>query len=127
FITFDPEAAEAMGLRVSAYHYLMTTLVALFSVVAVKVVGVILATVLLIAPAAAAYEFSHNLEGMILLSLAISMVSGFFGFFLSLAVNLAPSPLIGIAVSAAYLLALVASPKRRRCGDLARHRVVKGA
>ncbi|MCS7139874.1 MAG: metal ABC transporter permease [Candidatus Nezhaarchaeota archaeon] len=126
FITFDPEAAEAMGLRVSLYHYVMVFLIALFSIVAIKVVGVILAIVLLIAPAASAYEFSHNLERMIAISLIISLIAGLSGFFLSLIFNVASSALIGIVVSAAYLLALIASPKRRRCKEMARfRRIVK--
>jgi len=115
FITFDPEAAEAMGLRATAYHYLMVFLIALFSVVAVKVVGIILAVVLLVAPAAAAYEFSHGLEQMLSLSLLISLASGVTGFLLSLYFNVATSALIGICASAAYLTALLASPKRKRC------------
>jgi ABC-type Mn2+/Zn2+ transport system permease subunit len=115
FITFDPEAAEAMGLRASLYHYLMVFLIALFSVVAVKVVGIILAVVLLVAPAAAAYEFSHGLERMLSLSLLVSLASGVAGFLLSLYFNVATSAMIGICASAAYLAALLASPKRRRC------------
>ncbi len=115
FITFDAEAAEAMGIRASLYHYLMVFLIALFSVAAVKVVGIILAVVLLIAPAAAAYEFSHSLERMLSLSLLISLTSGVAGFLLSLYFNVATSALIGICASTAYLIALVASPKRREC------------
>ena len=115
FITFDIEAAEAMGLRASLYHYLMVFLMALFSVVAVKVVGIILAVVLLVAPAAAAYEFSHGLERMLSLSLLISLASGVAGFLLSLYFNVATSALIGICASATYLMALVTSPKRKKC------------
>ncbi|MEM2213924.1 MAG: metal ABC transporter permease [Candidatus Nezhaarchaeales archaeon] len=127
FITFDIEAAEAMGLRTSLYHYLMVALIALFSVVAIKVVGIILAIVLLIAPAAAAYEFSHNLEKMLLLSILIALVSGVTGFILSIFFNVATSALIGIMTSTAYLLSLLASPKRRKCKEFIkfRRRVVK--
>jgi ABC-type Mn2+/Zn2+ transport system permease subunit len=115
FITFDLEAAEAMGLRTSFYHYIMVFLIALFSVVAVKVVGIILAVILLVAPAAAAYEFSHGLERMLSLSLLVSLASGITGFLLSLYFNVATSAMIGICASLAYLVALLASPKRRRC------------
>ncbi len=125
FITFDPEAAEAMGLRVSAYHYIMVFLIALFSVVAIKVVGVILAIVLLIAPAASAYEFSHDLERMLIISMIIALIAGVLGFFLSLIFNIASSAFIGIAVSIAYLIALIASPKRRKCKEIAKCRIVK--
>lgn len=127
FITFDLEAAEAMGLRTSLYHYVMILLIALFSVVAIKVVGIILAIVLLIAPAASAYEFSHNLERMLLLSLLIALASGVAGFILSVLFNVATSALIGITASIAYLLALLISPKRRKCKEFVkfRRRVVK--
>ncbi|MHC1629235.1 MAG: metal ABC transporter permease [Candidatus Nezhaarchaeales archaeon] len=125
FITFDPEAAEAMGLRVSVYHYIMVFLIALFSVVAIKVVGVILAIVLLIAPAASAYEFSHDLERMLVISMIIALIAGVLGFFLSLIFNIASSAFIGIAVSIAYLIALIASPKRRKCKEIAKCRIVK--
>jgi len=125
FITFDPEAAEAMGLRVSVYHYIMVFLIALFSVVAIKVVGVILAIVLLIAPAASAYEFSHDLESMLAISMIIALIAGISGFFLSLIFNIASSAFIGVAVSIAYLIALMASPKRRKCKEITRCRIVK--
>ncbi|RLF08831.1 MAG: hypothetical protein DRJ68_06745 [Thermoprotei archaeon] len=125
FITFDPEAAEAMGLRVRFYHYVMVFLVALFSVVAIKVVGVILAIVLLIAPAASAYEFSHDLERMMAASIVIALASGILGLVLSILLNVASSALIGIAVSIAYLASLIASPKRRKCKDIAKCRVVR--
>lgn len=126
-ITFDPEGSEAMGLRTSLYHYIMVFLIALFSVVAIKVMGIILAVVLLIAPAASAYEFSHNLERMLLLSLLIAFASGITGFILSIFFNVATSALIGITASIAYLLALIVSPKRRKCKELVkfRGRVVK--
>jgi len=128
FITFDPEAAEAMGLKVSIYHYVMVFLIALFSVVAIKVIGVILAIVLLIAPAASAYEFSHDLEHMLIISMIITLVAGILGFILSLIFNIASSALIGITVSIAYLIALVASPKRRKCREIAKcRRIVKEA
>jgi ABC-type Mn2+/Zn2+ transport system permease subunit len=83
--------------------------------VAVKVVGIILAVVLLVAPAAAAYEFSHGLERMVSLSLLASLASGVAGFLLSLYFNVATSAMIGICASLAYLVALLASPKRREC------------
>lgn len=126
-ITFDPEGAEAMGLRTSFYHYIMIFLIALFSVVAIKVVGIILAVVLLIAPAASSYEFSHNMERMLLISLLIALTSGVMGFILSIAFNVATSAVIGITASTAYLLALIVSPKRRKCKELVkfRRRLVK--
>jgi ABC-type Mn2+/Zn2+ transport system permease subunit len=52
---------------------------------------------------------------MLSLSLLISLTSGVTGLLLSLYFNVATSALIGICASTAYLTALLASPKRKRC------------
>ncbi len=115
FLVFDPEAAEAMGVRVSVYNYALVLLVALTTVVELRIVGSILAVVLLVAPAAAALQFSHSIESMIALSVLISIGSSVAGLLLSALLNLPTSPTVGMIASALYLASLIASPKRRCC------------
>jgi len=115
FITFDREAAEAMGVNASLFHYLLIVLIAVTTVVELKVVGSILAVVFLVAPAAAALEFSHSLEKMIILSILFALSSSIMGILISAVYNLPASPTIGILASLIYLLALVFSPKRKCC------------
>jgi len=115
FITFDEEGAEAMGVRVRFIHYFMILLMAVATVVALRVVGSILTVVMLVAPAAAAYEFSHSLERMMILSVLIAVVTSFTGFFISIKANVATSAVIGVVASLTFLISLLLSTKRRKC------------
>ncbi len=115
FITFDMEAAQAMGLNTSFYNYLMIMLIALTCVVELKIVGSILAVVFIVAPAASAYEFSHDMERMIGLSMLFAVASVLLGMLLSIVFNLPSSPTMGLVASAIYMVSIVLSTKRRIC------------
>lgn len=115
FITFDEDGAEAMGIEVRPIHYFMILLIAIATVVALRVIGSILTVVMLVAPAAAAYEFSHSLERMILISVLIALISSISGFFISIWVNVASSAVIGVIASLTFLFSLFLSTKRRKC------------
>ncbi len=115
FITFDQEGAEAMGLQVRFIHYFMILLIAVATVVALRVVGSILTVVMLVAPAASAYEFSHSLERMMVLSVLISIATSISGFFISIKANIATSAVIGVITSLMFLISLLLSTKRRKC------------
>lgn len=112
FISFDMEAAEAMGLRTRVYHYIMVILLAVAMVVELKIVGSILAVVFLVAPAASALEMANNMEKIIALSIFIALISSLSGIMLSVLVNVPTGPAIGIIASLIYLFALLFSPKR---------------
>ena len=116
YSALDPETAEAMGLRVMLFEYLLGALAALLLVVEIRVVGMILAQVYLVAPAAAAWEIAHSVEGMIALSIALSLISAVAGFSASILLNLPTSAVIGVVAAAIYTVTLALSPKRRgRC------------
>jgi len=115
FLTFDKEAAEAMGVNTRLFHYLMIVLIAVTTVVELKVVGSILAVIFLVAPAAAALEFSHSLEKMVLLSILFASLSAILGVIISIIFNLPTSPTIGILAAGLYLLSLILSPKKKCC------------
>jgi len=115
FVTFDREAAEAMGVNTRLFHYLMIMLIAVTTVVELKVVGSILAVVFLVAPAAAALEFSHSLEKMVILSVVFALTSSILGVFISMLYNLPTSPTIGVLAAAVYLISLILSPKKKCC------------
>jgi len=113
YSTLDPETAEAMGLRVTVYEYLFNTLAAVTLVVEIRVVGLILAEVYMVAPAAAALEFAHSVEGMIALALILAVVSVIGGFTASFVLNAPLSAAVGLIIASIYMLALGISPKRR--------------
>jgi len=111
-ITFDFEAALASGINATFYHYFMLVLIALSVVVALKCVGVLLVFAMLTAPAAAAYELSKTVRGMLLLSVAFALTSSISGLIISFYVPLATSALIVIILSSIFFVSLVV-PSRK--------------
>jgi len=103
FISFDPEGAEASGLKTFAYHILMLLLISLSVVVLIKAVGAILVYVIMIIPAATANRLANKPSSTMYIAFIISLFSGLFGLFLALYVDVAPSALIGIIATLIYL------------------------
>ena len=106
--------ARASGLPTGPLYYILLTAIALTIVVSVKVVGVVLASALLVIPAATGYELSKNYRGMLLISLLTGVVSAIGGLWLSFQYNLASGATIVLVSAVIFFLALLLSP--RRCG-----------
>ena len=106
FSIFDPESAESLGLNPYIYQSLLFVLIAIGVVVLLKGVGAILVYALLIVPSAAAKRFTQTLEGTIILSLFISLLSGIGGIAFSLLSNVAPSAYAGLISTFIYFLSL---------------------
>lgn len=110
YISFDMEGAEALGLNVKAYHYLMLTLASLAIVTTTKTVGSILVYAFMVAPAATALEIAKDLPSIVIISLILSATCGIIGLTISLIVNIAPSGITGLLLSAIYLITLTLTP-----------------
>lgn len=78
-IAFDPDYAASLGYRVKALELLLTTLTVIAVVIGLKAVGVVLMTALLIAPCAAARQWSNRLGGVVLLAALFGALAGFGG------------------------------------------------
>ncbi|MBB3192456.1 metal ABC transporter permease [Halomonas cerina] len=112
-VSFDAEFAASLGLPVVWLETLLTVMVALAVVVGLQMVGVVLMAAMVIAPAVAARQWSHRLEGMVLLAALIGVAGGIFGALLSaLSRGLATGPLIILSVSAVVLVSLTLAPER---------------
>jgi zinc transport system permease protein len=83
YATFDRELAEADRLHVRRDDYLLTILIAIAVVVAVKVVGILLISAFLVIPAATARMAARTFFGMTVLSTAIGVLSTLFGLLIS--------------------------------------------
>ncbi len=119
FMIFDMEAAEAMGLDVNLYNHVLIVLIAVTTVVELKVVGSIVAVVFLVAPAASAFEFSHSFEEMMFFSILFAVGSAIAGAAASLTLNLPCGPTMGVFASIIYLLSMIFSTRRRgSCGPV---------
>ena len=83
FITFDPEMARVTGVPEGPLYYLLLTLVALTVVAAIKVVGIVLVSALLVTPAATAYRWTRDFGVMMALAVVFSVLSVVIGLWLS--------------------------------------------
>ncbi|MEL6732039.1 MAG: iron chelate uptake ABC transporter family permease subunit [Bacteroidota bacterium] len=82
-ITFDRDFAQSQGLPVRKLELLLSILTVSAIALGIQAVGVVLMAALLIAPAAAARYWTHDLRGMLLLSVLFAIVSGILGVYVS--------------------------------------------
>lgn len=118
FMCFDEEMARVNGVPVSFLYYLLLTCIAVTVVIAVKVVGIILASALLVIPAATAHELTGNFRRMILLSVVTGVFSAMAGLWLSYNYDLASGSTIVLFAGLLFLLAFTCSPRRRNPQNL---------
>lgn len=112
-VSFDPDFARAQGMPVVALEAALTVLIALAIVLGLQLVGVVLMVALLIAPAAAARQWTDRLGPMVLLSAAIGAASGAGGALISAgARGLATGPVVVLIASAVVLVSLILAPGR---------------
>ncbi len=78
-LSFDPDYAASLGLPVRGLDLLLTTLTVVAVVIGLKAVGVVLMTALLVAPAAAARQWTDRLGRVVLLAGALGAISGVAG------------------------------------------------
>lgn len=112
-VIFDPVFARANGFRVRLYEALSTALLAVAIVVGLELVGVVLMSALVVAPAVAARQWATSLGGMVVLAGATGATSALVGAFLSAAVpGLATGPTVVLVASLLAALSLLLTPRR---------------
>lgn len=110
--SFDETIAKVYGLKTRFIHYGIMVLLTLVTVASLQTVGVILVVSLLITPASTAYLLTNRLSTMIVLSAFFGALSSVIGIYFSYVYNLPPGPVIALAATAIFLLALIFSPKQ---------------
>lgn len=83
YATFDRELAETDHLSVQKDDYLLSLLIAVTIVVAIKVVGIVLIAAFLVIPAATARILSRSFRNMTTLSIIIGVLSALIGLLIS--------------------------------------------
>jgi len=112
-VTFDPQFAASLGMPVVALEVALTLMIALAVVVGLQMVGVVLMAAMVVAPAAAARQWTRSLAAMVAVAAGIGVVCGVFGAVLSAtARGLATGPLIVLSVAAVCVLSLLLAPER---------------
>jgi zinc transport system permease protein len=86
--TFDEEYARITGIKTERLHLILTSLTAITVVLAVKVVGIMLVSALLILPAVTALQIAKGFKAAMLIAISVSVISVLAGittsFFLDL-------------------------------------------
>ncbi|BAD40494.1 metal ABC transporter permease [Symbiobacterium thermophilum] len=110
---FDPETASVQGVNVTAFHYLLMSLVSLTTVGAFDAVGAILAVAMLVLPGATAYLLTDRLETMLALSVGIGAVTSALGYLLARATDTPVAGAMAVAGGALFALAFGWSGRKR--------------
>ena len=106
-ICFDEEYATAIGLRTERLYLLLLCLIALTVVALIRVVGVILVIALLTMPAAISRRFSARMHGMIVRSVALSVILTICGLLLAYLFNLPSGATIVLVSACVFILSCI--------------------
>lgn len=121
-VTFDPEYARTLGIPATLIESLLTVMVTLAVVVGLQMVGVVLMAAMIVAPAAAARQWSHQLGAMVVIAAGIGVASGITGATIStLSRGLATGPLIILTASAFVIVSLTFAPQRGLLWGIVKH------
>jgi manganese/zinc/iron transport system permease protein len=112
-VSFDPDFRPRAGPAGDGARGRLTVMVALAIVVGLQLVGVVLMVALLIAPAAAARQWTRSLGAMVVLSSVIGAASGAGGALISASTRgLATGPVVVLIATGAVLISLLIAPGR---------------
>lgn len=115
-ITVHEDLARAEGTRVLPVQLTFMLLIAVVIAIAMKIVGILLITSLLIIPAATARRFARGPEQMAVLAVAIGMLSVASGLGGSLIWDTPSGPSVVVAAFALFVVSLAAGGLPRRIG-----------
>jgi ABC-type Mn2+/Zn2+ transport system permease subunit len=79
FSTFDPQMAELSGIPASLISLLLSILMALTIVVSLQAVGELLVIALIVLPASTAYQLTHSLKKMMVISVILGVLASICG------------------------------------------------
>jgi zinc transport system permease protein len=86
--TFDEEYAKVTGIKTERIHLILTSLTSITVVLAVKVVGIMLVSALLILPAVTALQIAKGFKAAMLISMSVAVISVLVGITVSFFLDL---------------------------------------
>ncbi len=112
-LSFDRAFGGSQGFPMLALDILLTALVVMATVVGLKAVGVVLMSAMLVAPAAAARQWTDRLGLMVVLAGLFGALAGVTGAFIStLERGLSTGPAIVVCISLLAVFSLLFAPNR---------------
>jgi len=112
-LLFDADYTKTLGFNTKFIDILITSFIVLAIVLGLQTVGVVLMSAMLLAPAAAARQWTNSLGVMVVLASIFGAFSGVFGTAISASQNnLSTGPVIVIVAGVFVLISFVFSPSR---------------
>jgi len=112
-LSFDRGFGESLGFRMSVVDVVLTTLLVVAIVLGLQTVGVVLMSAMVVAPAAAARQWTDRLVVMVALAALFGAVSGVGGAVISSSTARIPTgPTIVLCASAIVMVSLLFAPNR---------------
>ncbi|WP_158979747.1 metal ABC transporter permease [Cellulophaga sp. L1A9] len=112
-LLFDADYTKTLGFNTKFIDILITTFIVLAIVLGLQTVGVILMSAMLLAPAAAARQWTNSLSFMVVLAAIFGAFAGVFGTAISASQsNLSTGPVIVIVAGVFVIFSFIFSPSR---------------
>jgi zinc/manganese transport system substrate-binding protein len=102
-VGFDPGSAHGLGARSAGPDAVLLALVALVAIAALSTLGALLATAVLVVPAATTRLVCSRMRTWQLATVALAALEGVAGLWLSVQVNAPPGPSIAVLAGAVFL------------------------
>ncbi len=103
YATFDPQGAYVRGIKVNLIEYFINIFSAIAIIIAIKLIGIILISGILIIPASIAKITSKNFKQLFFYSPLFSIISANIAFVISLKTNVPLSSLIVIILGTLFI------------------------
>ena len=110
-VSFDPQLADAMGLRAAVIHYMLMGMVALAVVAAFNAVGSVLVLAMLVVPAATGHLLSDRLGRMMAWAVAVAVVSAVMAYSGDVYLGVGVAPMLPLSAGALLAAALLLAPR----------------
>lgn len=112
-LSFDPEYAASLGMPTGLLSIVLTTLIVMAIAIGLQSVGVVLMSAMLVAPAAAARQWTDRLSTMVLLAAGFGATAGVSGALISATTrSLSTGPTMMLCMAAITLGSLLCAPER---------------
>ncbi len=112
-LSFDPDFTASLGFPVKSLDLLVTSLLVVAIVIGLQTVGVVLMSAMVVAPAAAARQWTDRLGRMTLLSSIFGAMAGVSGALISsITPKLPTGPTIVLCISSIVVFSLLLAPNR---------------
>lgn len=114
FATFDPEVAEASGVRTGWIDAGFAVILAATVVATMQILGVLLIAAMLVIPPVVGRLLTDSFGRMLWLSVLVGGLSGFVGMYLSWYLNVSSGATVVLVAAAVFVVAYAISGARRR-------------